>query len=266
MKSIIVDCFGDAALDDRLQVALDLVRAHDAHLTCHYTVPFPLVPSYEPFGGVANMAPIINALHQQELEARQAMDARLGAEDVRWDWFSRNGDNSSCLVEASGLADLMVISQSKPNGQTPGFIDFIVTHSACPVLLVPEGCQKIDPFAPVVIGWNGSAQIARTLRQALPMLRLARQVYLVSIGEDADPLPLEEAGAYLSRHGVKPQLQSVNAGHGGAPERLRSLARETGASAIIMGAYGHSRLRETILGGTTRALTRNSEIPLILGH
>lgn len=266
MKSLVVDTSPGSALAGRVQTALDLARAHDAHVTCHYTIPFPLVPSYEPFGGVANMTPILNDLHRQEVEARQSMEATLEHEDVRWDWSSRSGDTGNCLVEASALADLVLISQDGQDSPSSGYIDYLLTHSASPVMVLPKGCGRIDPLGPVMIAWNGSVQVARTIRQTMAILNMAAKVHLVSIGEDAEPVPLTEAGAYLSRHGVNAELHTAWATKAGAAEQLLGLARAYGASAIIMGAYGHSRLRETILGGVTRDLTRRSEIPLILGH
>jgi nucleotide-binding universal stress UspA family protein len=272
MKSIIVHAYEDQALEGRLQVALDIARAQDAHLTCHYSVPYPMAPGYEPFGGVMSIAPIINELRREEVEARQSMERRLAHEDVRWDWHSRDGDAAQTLVDASALADLVIISQAdgKGGGGTipllPAFVDEVVTHAGCPVLLLPPGCGRVDPLAPILVGWNGSDQAARALRAALPLVKMASTTHLVSIGEDADPFPLAEAGAYLSRHGVAAELHSVSATSGEAAEKLLLRAKEMGVWAIVMGAYGHSRLRETILGGVTRQLTRHSNLPLILGR
>ncbi len=272
MKSLTVRANEDLSLEGRLQVALDIARAQDAHLTCHYSVPYPMAPGYEPFGGVMSVAPIINELRRQEVESRHAMEKRLVHEDVRWDWQSRDGDEAQTLVAASAFADLLVISQWSAQQSSVSFpmlagsIDEVLTHASCPVLLVPEGCNPVDPFGPILVAWNGSEQAARALRGALPLLKVARAAHLVSIGEDAPPFPLEDAAAYLSRHGVTAELHSLTTGSGEVGERLLHRAQELGTWAIVMGAYGHSRLRETILGGVTRQMTRHSNLPLILGR
>jgi nucleotide-binding universal stress UspA family protein len=121
-------------------------------------------------------------------------------------------------------------------------------------------------MAPIVIGWNASAQAARAIRETLPALKLAASVTLVSVSEDGEEFPSTDASAYLSRHGIASDLRTFTDADGAPDNLIVQVAKEVGAGTILIGAYGHSRLRETLLGGVTRRLSTLSDIPLLLGH
>lgn len=270
MKSIMLHIFEDDALDGRLSVALDVCRAHDAHLSCVYITPYAAYVGLDPMGGVFASTALIEGLREAETRTRQKVEARLAREDVRWDWQSYDGDPAQTLVSLSALTDLIILSQWVPGRQGMEaplpLVDAVAVNAGCAVLVVPEGVSRHDATAPILVGWNNSAEAARALRQSLPALRLAEKVTLVSVGEDDDVYPQDDACLYLSRHGVKAELQNFDAGAGRADQVLTDVARAQGAGAILIGAYGHSRLRETLLGGVTRRLTHHSTIPLLLGR
>jgi nucleotide-binding universal stress UspA family protein len=145
-------------------------------------------------------------------------------------------------------------------------VDEVVIHSGCAVLVVPEKMTQMDATAPIVVGWNASAEAARAIRLGLPALKLASSVTLVSTGEEGEVFPQTEASAYLSRHDITSDLISFDEDAGPADKVLTEVAQSQGAGAILIGAYGHSRLRETLLGGVTRRLTAHSNIPIYLGR
>lgn len=270
MKSILLHIFEDDALESRLSVALDLCRAHDAHLSCVYVTPFAAYVGMDPMGGVFTSAALMDSLREGEDRIRQKVEARLKREDVRWDWQSYDGDPVQTLVSVSSLADLVIVSQSVRDAHQTmpplSLANEIAVNAGCAVLVVPQKTARFDATAPVIVGWNASNEAARALRQALPALRLARNVVLVSVGEEEESYPQDEACTYLSRHGIKSDLESFGAEAGPADAVLTKVAKSHGAGAILIGAYGHSRLRETLLGGVTRRLVMNSDLPLLLGR
>lgn len=271
MKSVLLHVHDDDALDDRLQVALDICRSFDAHLTCIQVTPYNAYVSFEPLGGVYTQAAILESVRAQENELRGRIEGRLAQDDVRWDWVLADGPVVPTLVRASALCDLLIIGQYPGSGEVPSrplpIVDEIVLHATCAVLLVPSGVAEFDAGRPVVIGWNASPEAAHALRQALPILRAASSVHIVSVGDDRDAFPQIAANTYLSRHGVPSDLHTLAASTGGTTAGIiEAFAVQRGASCLVMGAYGRSRFREALLGGVTRDLLRTSRIPLLLGH
>ena len=270
MKSILLHVYDDDALDDRLQVALDICRAFDAHLTCLQVTPYNAYVSFEPLGGVYTQAAVLESVRKQENDVRTRIEGRLAQDDVRWDWIAADGPVVQTLVSASALNDLLVIGQYPGAGdavsQPLPIVDEVAVHAACAVLMVPAGVGSFDAGRPAVIGWNASPEAANALRNALPVLRAASSVHLVSIGEDGEDFPQTSANSYLSRHGVASDLHALSMDAKSAGGVLQDFAAKRGAGCLVIGAYGRSRFRETLLGGVTRDLLRTSRIPLLLGH
>ena len=149
-----------------------------------------------------------------------------------------------------------------------GLIEAVLMDSGRPLIVVP---QNREAFAGdrIVVAWDGSAKAARALNDALPFLRAATQVELVSVTGEKDlahTVPGAEIAPHLARHGVTVNVLALPAMAGDVAETLRNHAHLTRADMIIMGAYVHSRLREMVLGGTTQSLLRNTPVPLFLSY
>jgi nucleotide-binding universal stress UspA family protein len=149
-----------------------------------------------------------------------------------------------------------------------GLIEAVLTDSGRPLIVVPQG-HEVFAGDRILVAWDGSAKAARALNDALPLLREASHVELVSVtGEKA----LESAvfGAdlapHLTRHGIKVGELTLPALEGDVAETLRNHADLIRADMIVMGAYVHSRLRQMMLGGTTRSLLKNCPVPLFLSY
>lgn len=270
MKSVLLHIFEDESLNDRLSVALDVCRAHDAHLTCAYVTPYASYVGLDPMGGVFTSGALVDSLREAEDRVRKQVEARLANEDVRWDWQSFDGDPAQTLVSASSLADLVILSQvsrDRATSDSPlAIVDEVAVNAGCAVLVVPKGVNRFDAKAPIVVGWNASEEAARAIREALPALQMASGVTLVAVGEDGEDYPSTDASAYLSRHSVSSDLRTFTDADGKPDALIAQVASEIGAGAILIGAYGHSRLRETLLGGVTRRLATHSDIPVLLGR
>lgn len=178
-------------------------------------------------------------------------------------------------------ADLVVVGQAEPgHAAAPLMADFpayVVIHSGRPVLLLPYGMGACDPGRHVLVSWDASREAARALQLALPLMTRAETVTIavfdtrsgtrtVADATSADPVPL------LARHGIKAELTIVPAeqkrGHRrhDVGEALLTLAAERSADLLVMGAYGHSRFRETILGGATRSVLEGMTLPVLMAH
>ena len=120
-----------------------------------------------------------------------------------------------------------------------------------------------------VVAWNGSVQAARAVRAAMPLLARAESVMVAIVDEGAAPAGVEQGadiGAYLARHDLKVEVRTIVNAHEGAGAAILDLAREEDATFLVMGAYGHSRIRQFLLGGVTRHVLARATIPILMAH
>lgn len=174
-------------------------------------------------------------------------------------------------------ADLAILGQGAPDSADADLVAHVVTHAGRPVLVLPRGAPE-PALRHALVAWDGGREAARALQLAVPLLRLAAQVEIVLIEPAAQSLALADAmladpRPMLARHGIAATL----AVHARAPQRLLSrrndvgerllaVAAAAGADLIVMGAYGHSRFREAILGGVTRTVLEATPVALLMAH
>lgn len=270
MKSILLHANQDAGLESRLQAALDLTRLLDGHLTCLHTTPYEAFITGDPFGGVYALPVIVDQLKRLEDEQRARLDGKLANEGVAWDWLQIDGPSVQAILDRSRLADLVVLSlAAKGDDDDEPALSLaanVAIHGRAPVLAVPQATRGLDAQGPAMIAWNGSAEAAHALRFALPLLRRASEVHVVTVSEDCTQFPAVDGCRYLALHGIRPGLREWSRNGRPIGEALLDAAAALDARCVVMGAYGHSRLLEAVLGGVTRQMMRESPVPLLLGH
>jgi nucleotide-binding universal stress UspA family protein len=148
------------------------------------------------------------------------------------------------------------------SGQTASIA--LRTHK--PVLAVSERQLGFAAGGRALVAWDGSPAAAAAVTAAVPLLRLAADVLLFQAVADGDVGSAEEPAAYLSRHGIHSRIELVTMNRQERAELITQAARREGADYCVMGAYGHSRLREALLGGVTRRMLSTSQLPLVLAH
>ena len=271
MTSILLHVHDDSGAESRLQAACDIARAAHAHINCVQVTSMPGLIASDLYGG-ASMAPAI-AAELQEIDARlrTRMEDRLRREGVSWDWRQAEGDLVHGLLSASALSDLMIVTlpagPRREMSDPPHIVDDLALGGRTPVLAVPQAARGVAVTGRALVAWDGSQQASAALRMAVPFLKLAEEVNVVTVEEAGKyPFPSTDAPEYLARHGIKSQLHVW-------PREGRSI--ETALQAAIgvlspdwmaMGAYGHSRLRELVFGGVTRSMLRQARVPLLLAH
>lgn len=269
MKTVMLHVHDDAEQDNRLQIAIDLARLAGGHIAC---VQVAAVEPYvvDPYSGMFGIAAIIDTIHDQDKLARQAIEARLRREHVEWDWRCFDGSVAETLIGQSRLADIVIISQPgasrQINGQPLPIVGDVVLNTSAPVLVVPIGCQHFAVNGATMLAWNGSAEAAHAMRLTVPLLRRASCVHIVEVTDDASGMPATDAATYLARHGVPCEVHDWPAKGRRTSVALLHAVAELDAGYLVMGAYGHSRLRETVLGGVTRELIQSTTVPLLLAH
>lgn len=189
-------------------------------------------------------------------------------------WMVAEGDPERVLAVLGGWHDLLVLGLGEHWGSA-GYepLELILLESRMPCLLVPEAAGEwCRPIEQVVIAWNGAIEAMRSVRSAMPLLAAANHVVLLR-GQPRDyniflpRPPAMDIEAYLARHGVT-QVEShelLTEDHT-VGEDLMEAAERFGADLLVMGAYGHPRLSEWLLGGATRHVLRHSTVPLFMQH
>jgi nucleotide-binding universal stress UspA family protein len=206
-------------------------------------------------------AAIKNRLAELESEFRAAMQNRV----TEVEWRCAEDFPSRYIVQQARASDILVVGEASRGTIADPFVQVspsdLVMQTGRPLLVVPDACSWLD-LRSVLIAWKDTAEARRAVADALPMLRKATDITIVEIVEEqADRAAalsrLKDVAAWLSRHGVSASEQ-VPEESGEAGAQLERIASEVGAGIVVAGAYGHSRLREWILGGVTRRLVNPS--------
>ena len=196
------------------------------------------------------------------------LDTSDGLDRVTASWREQTG-NEADLVAANGrVHDLVILGPSSDDvgAAHDSAIEKAMFDTGRPVLLGASApVQGIGTR--IVVLWNGSAEAARAVDAALPLLSQADQVHILSVNEDAGPEPAQSGLArYLAWHGIKAALTTFEPDERLIGEALLAEVRRLEADLIVMGAYGHSRLRELVLGGVTRYMLTEDHPPIFAAH
>lgn len=265
MKNILLLVHDDDGQEARFQAALDIVRALGGHLACIDVTPYPVVAG----DAVTGFGETVVLLDERDSEAKNkaALTDRLSREDVSWSWADAMGEMADTVLEAADLADMIVLNRALDGYPLPNMRDIvgrIVARTNAPVLAVPETCERFA-FDRALVAWDGSPSAAAALRAAVPLLALASEVKLFAAVEDETGTGVDPAATYLSRHGIHAETRSLDKAHRRADELIERECAAWRADYVVMGAYGHGRLRETF-GGVTRRMLTDSKLPLLLAH
>lgn len=259
MRSIL--CPADTAdtLDDRVETALALARAMRGHVSFQIATPFAQMALWEPFGGAAFSAEVINEVRAADEQLGTDLDVRLSSQDVPFDIVLTDQGRVESVAAAARFTDCIVASLDDPA------LEEVALGSRCPVLALPRGVPLLAFDKPVLLAWDGGHEAAAGMRAALPLFALASSVHILMVREHEDCFPARDAASYLSRHDIHAEVHEVPR-TGPIAATIADKAHELGAGLIVMGLFGKSRLRELLLGGVSRALLDSSMVPLLLAH
>jgi nucleotide-binding universal stress UspA family protein len=275
-KTIVVHAGADARRRERLELAATLAAGFESHLVGLFALDELLVPFA--LGGNAGALIEAESRWRGEIaaEARRDFEAaasRAGVQTIEW----RRSERSALVATrlSARYADLVVVGQPDPDRtaeeRLPGyFVEELVLTAGRPVLVMPYAGRFARVGARVLVAWNASREAARALADALPFLQRAASVEVVAFepqrsGADHGAEPGADIALYLARHGVKVTAARQQAGIDVGAQIL-SRAADSDADLIVMGAYGHSRARELVLGGATRSLIQAMTVPVLMAH
>ncbi|CAG9166566.1 universal stress protein [Cupriavidus respiraculi] len=266
----------------RLAIAAQLAVRHDALLIGMLAQP-PLPPARD--GTSHDASEQARRDREEDAEVmRHAFNGETEHLPIATQWHRCAGDPLAIAEGEARLADLLVVGQQDQGDAQmavpKGFVEAMIMGSGRPVLVIPAHGWFATVGTRVLVAWNGSREAARALHDALPLLQQAKSVMLVSCAESrpdaavvahrTDGRPTSMARypqEWLQRQGIRAgtiPLAYLDGGDVG--ERLLSLAADENMDLIVAGAYGHSRVREQVLGGVTRTLLRSMTVPVLFSH
>ena len=277
-RSILVLLDRHPSCEARTRIAIRLAMNLDCHLvgvapTGLVNVPAPIETAVV----LAEFAALLwDSLRDEAEQAAQRFRAECKAAGVKsFEAVVDRADTAQSLVRHSHCSDLTVLTQADPGARghamAQGVVEQVVLASARPTLVIPYAGRLDGIGHSVMVAWDDSREAARALSDALPLLRLAKQVRVVSwnegLGDDDRTLRLrlDALCQWLAWQGVTADahVQTV-AGH--IAEAMLSHAADVGADLIVMGAYGHPRWMERMLGGATRGLLASMTVPVLMSH
>jgi nucleotide-binding universal stress UspA family protein len=255
--------------------AVSVAGALEAHLAGIAFVYDPIVP----ISGTGYIPPEV--IETQQADNESAAKAAVGrfAEATR-----RAGLSAEPLTMSASLAgageqfgriarrfDLAIVGQAEPDSRTVEDIiaEATLFESGRPMIVVPyiqKAPLKLDN---VMVCWDGSRQAARAIGDALPLLAKAGRVEIVIVTKErgkSDEIEGADIGEHLARHGFKIEVNRMAGGDVDVADALLSHAADSGADFMVMGGYGHSRLREFVLGGVTHSILRSMTLPVLMSH
>jgi len=275
IKDLVANLSVGTSRDVATDFAVSVAAAFNAHLVGIAFVYEPLLPMIDMYGIPPE---VIESQRRENQDAAKAAVARL-EEAARKAGTSAEGRMVDVPVaNAAGLFggiarrfDLSVVGQPEPDTSGPetAVIEAALFESGRPVLVVPYIQRSGLTFERVIVGWDGSRSAARAVADAMPFLTRAKSAEVVIVSGEptkSDEIPGADIAHHLARHGAKVELKQIVATDIDVANTLLSHAADSSADFLVMGGYGHSRLREFILGGATRGILGSMTIPTLMSH
>lgn len=276
LREIAVYADASEAMATCLDTAAALASTHQAHLVAFHIKGRPV--AFADMSGTmsADLIELQEEYARQEAEkAQAAVRAAEQRSGLTIEWRMAEGDVAGTALLYARYADLVVVSQAPidDNRGAPA-IDMpetLVMGSGRPVLIVPRYGKFPTVGQQVLVAWKRTREATRAVHEALPILERAKSVRVVEFNPATDEveqhIPGADIAAHLARHGVKVEVSSMTvSGDIEVGDAMLSTAADQGTDLLVMGAYGHSRLREFAFGGVSRHLLRHMTVPVLMSH
>jgi nucleotide-binding universal stress UspA family protein len=276
-KSLLVHLDDTQACAARIDLAIAIARAHGAFLTGLYVAGDISMPGFiEQQISEEALAEIRRAMSEWAedpvADFREKTQKAGLSFDCRVD-HGREADIPSIVAAHARYADLVVLGQVNPERLPLGgrhLPEHVALDCGRPVLMVPYTSAATRVGEHVMIAWNGGREATRAVNDALPILEKAKSVSVLTVNP---PVPAgydrEQSaglGLHLARYGIKVEVQQVEAGVVSIADTILSRLSDNKADLLVMGAYGHWRLRELVLGGVTQHVLRHTVVPVLMSH
>ncbi len=275
IKDILVNLTYGGTHDVAADYATSIASAFGAHLTGAAFAYEPVLPPT-----------IMGGIPADVITAQRAESERVANESITrfQQKAQQNGVACDSRMLSSSLAgaadlfgqmarrfDLSVVGQAEPDKMAPEelIVEAALFESGRPVVVVPYIQRQGIKLDRVLVCWDASRTAARAIADSMPILTKAKSIDIVIVASErakSDELPGADMALHLARHGLKVEVKRIVTGGTDVPSTILSYAADAAADFIVMGGYGHSRLREFILGGATRGILSSMTVPTLMSH
>lgn len=276
-KTVMVHMDTSARANARLSLALRLARTFDAHVDGLFAMFEPRPREFYVMAGTADYYDTHRKLRREQRGAIERLfRAELTRVQIDGAWIASEGDPVTTVMQHSRTADLVVLGQPDPDDPesyiAEHFPETVILGAGGPVLLMPYTGTFDSIGERVLVAWNGSREAARAVHDAMPFIARAAHVTIVSASTAFTPAESQascaDLAATLARHGAttvhitrfeRDAVESIG-------DALLSYAADGGYDLLVMGAYGHARIQELVLGGATRSILSTMTLPVLMSH
>jgi nucleotide-binding universal stress UspA family protein len=278
-KDLLVVLDTSAPARGRIDLAAALAERFAAHLVGLYPLPTPQAPRELGYFDPAMLDPFFAEARERARDAagkvREQFEGVAKLRGVSAEWRVVPEGAAADPALHARYADLTILGQLDPDRGEAEMIrprpEQVTLASGRPILVVPYAGRFEDIGRRVVVGWSATREAARAVNDAMPLLATADVVTVLTIDARERPgghgeLPGADISLHLARHGVKAAIEQTVSADISVGDALLSRAADLGADLLVMGAYGHSRMHELLLGGATRTLLRSMTLPVLMSH
>jgi len=277
-KDLLVHVDGGKGTAARVDAAIQLAQSFEAHLASVVVAEQPSVPGFvmaqisadawaAQTDRVRKLAESVSRQAAERIErAGLALDSRIEIAPTQ--------EVAHILSVHARHADLAILGQPEPEGWQPGgsgLVGDVVLAAGRPVLVIPYIGPQATLGERVIVAWDGGREATRAANDALPLLKRAKSVSVVAVNpwkrpEQHGSIAGADISLHLARHGVQVTVQSLEVRDISVADALLSRVADEGADLLVMGAYGHSRVSEVLLGGVTRDILKTMTVPVLMSH
>ena len=273
-KTILVHVDSGKYCPARLDMAIHLARRFDAHLVGLHALTAVRLPAYAiAEAGATLLEAQKTVAHEQASRAESLFTKAIGGAGLAsTEWRVSSDDAVDATALHARYADVVVLGQPRErdgSGVESDFAERVILSAGRPVLMVPYAGKFEGVGKRILVAWNTGREATRAVTDSIPLLREAEQVHVVVFNPEGavhGAVPGADIGLYLARHGVPVEVAYHRADDIDVGNQLLSRVADLGIDLIVMGAYGHSRLRELVMGGATRTILESMTAPVLLSH
>lgn len=260
MRSILVHAERGDAGASRIDSALSLARLTGGHLTLLIDTPVMRYTTVDAMGGASVATEALQEAIEADDNFAKGLTDRLERDDVQFTILRGESEPLDALSTSARLADVVIVARADALAAD------LPLAVRCPVLALNDGEPLTFPVDRACIAWDGSAEAATALRGSVPLLSGCSEVTVVTVEDAPKDWPALDAVEYLSRHGIRAEMQAIPR-TGSVEQSLAHELQLRQSQLLVMGAFGHSRVREFIFGGVTKSFLEYAAAPaLLLAH
>ncbi len=273
IKSILLHMDNNGRSKSCLSACLFLADQFDAHVTGLAN----RLPAYIPAYAAAQIPPEVFTSFDEAQDSllKSAKDEFENAVNVagragRSSWEIGDGNLADTITTRARYHDLIILRQEKSGDDIDGYKnipDEIILAAGRPVLVIPYINHGEIFGKSILVAWNNGREAARAVSDAIPFFKKADDVRILSANpRNGEEVPAAELARYMSEHGVKPEVSRTTASNINVGDMLLNDVADNGHDMIVMGGYGHQRIREMLLGGVTKDILQNMTVPILFSH